>query len=186
MIHTTDGAPARCLESRGKARTNMFVSAALYHDGGCSSATVRNLSELGALVEAPVLPSPGTLIRLSRGALSVAGTVVWRRGGKAGLRFESAITVDEWLPTRSGRGQARVDEMVHQVRTGAAPKVDHTPPTAVSPALAAPKELEAIASSIERVAEALSSDPLVVAQHGWKLQQLEVGIQQLRRVARVV
>lgn len=164
----------------------MFVSAALYHDAGCSSATVRNLSELGALVEAPVLPSPGTFIRLSRGALSVAGRVVWRRGGKAGLRFDSAITVDEWLPTRLGRGQTRVDEMVHQIRTGTAPEADHTPQTADSTTLAAPKQLEAIASSIERVAEALSTDPLVVAQHGWKLQQLEVGIQHLRRVARVV
>lgn len=164
----------------------MFVSAALCHDGGCSSATVRNLSEFGALVEAPVLPSPGTLIRLSRGALSVAGTVVWRRGGKAGLRFDSAITVDEWLPTRLGRGQASVDEMVHQVRTGVAPKADYTPQPAASPALTAQQELESIASSIERVAEALSSDPVVVAQHGWKLQQLEVGIQYLRRVARSV
>lgn len=162
----------------------MFVSAALYHDGGCSSATIRNLSEFGALVEAPVSPSPGTSIRLSRGALSVAGTVVWRRGEKAGLKFESAVAVAEWLPTRLGRGQARVDEMVHQVRTGAAPRLDHTPQTAASPTLAAPQELEGIASSIERVAEALSSDPLVVAQHGWKLQQLEVGIQRLRRVAR--
>lgn len=164
----------------------MFVSAALYHDGGCSSATVRNLSESGALVEAPVLPSPGTLIRLSRGALSVAGTVVWRRGGKAGLRFDSAITVDQWLPTRLARGQARVDEMVHQVRTGVAPKADGAAQSAASPALTAQQELEAIASSIERVAEALSTDPLVVAQHGWKLQQLEVGIQYLRRVARTV
>lgn len=184
MIETTNRAPARCLESREGARTNLFVSAALYHDGGCSSARVRNLSEFGALVEAPVLPSPGTSIRLSRGALSVAGTVVWRRGGKAGLKFECAVTVAEWLPTRQGRGQARVDEMVHQVRTGAAPKVDFTAQAAVSPTLTTPQELQAIASSIETVAEALSSDPVVVTQHGWKLQQLEVGIQKLRRMAR--
>lgn len=186
MLETTDGAPARCLESRESSRTNVFVSAALYHDGECSSATIRNLSEFGALVEAPVLPSPGTQVRLSRGALCVAGTVVWRRGGKAGLRFESAVTVAEWLPTRLGRGQARIDEMVRQVRIGAAPKVDHISQAAVSPTLAAPQELESIASSIEKIAEALSGDPLVVAQHGWKLQQLEVIIQQLRRVARAV
>lgn len=181
MIHSE--APRRRLDGRSSQRTNIFISAALDGDGDCCPAKVRNLSEFGALVEASVLPAPGTAIRLCRGSSSVAGKVVWRRGGKAGLQFNSAIVVADWLPSGRCHDQARVDEMVHQVRTGSVPAVENSVPHTPAESRPVSQELEAIASSVERLAEALATDSSVIVSHGWKLQQLEVVTQKLRRLA---
>lgn len=176
-------APPRSLDGRSGQRTNLFISAVLYGDGDHCPAKVRNLSEFGALVEASVLPSPGTDVRLCRGSLAVVGQVVWRRAGKAGLRFNSAITVDDWLPGGRNRDQARVDDIVQQVRTGSVPAAETAESQSPKNALAGAQELEAIASSIEQLAEALATDQSVIVNHSWKLQQLEVAIQKLRRLA---
>lgn len=181
MIHSE--APKRRLEGRSSQRTNLFVSAVLSGDGNSCPAKVRNLSEFGALVEASVLPSPGSAIRLCRGSVAVAGKVVWRRGGKAGLRFNSAIAVADWLPSGACWDQSRVDEMVHQVRMGSAPAVDSFIPHTPAEPRPICRELEAIASSVERLTEALATDPSVIVSHGWKLQQLEAVTQKLRRLA---
>jgi hypothetical protein len=176
-------APQRRLDGRSGQRTNMFISAALYSEGECCPAKVRNLSDFGALVEASVLPSPGTTIRLCRGSLAVSGEIVWRRGGKAGLRFNSAVTVADWLPNGSCRDQSRVDEIVHQVRTGAAPAIESNMPQHRVESLSISQELKAIASSVERLAETFAADTYVLGNHGSKLQQLEVLTQRIRRIA---
>ena len=173
---------AESQDSRSTSRTNLFVSAALYGDGDCCAAKIRNLSATGALVEAPVLPSAGTQIRLRRGNLEVGGEVVWCEGGRAGLKFTSVITVADWLPRRQGADQARVDEIVHQVRMGPA-HARFDQPNRLTDA-APSQDIEAATSLIERVADALTTDAHVVAHHGWKLQQLEVAVQQIRRFVR--
>ena len=164
----------------------MFVSAALYCSDECYPSTVRNLSESGALVEAPVLPPVGSQIRLCRGSLVVTGTVVWRRGSKSGLKFDSSIVVGDWLPSRPRAGQAAVDEIVHQAKMGRAPAA---PPAAFQRAAETrlpAQELEAIAALIDRVADAFTADADVITKHGWKLQQLEVAMQRIRRVAKAM
>lgn len=175
-------APPKRLNGRSGSRTNLFISATLYGDEGFCPAKVRNLSEYGALVEASILPPPGTAIRLCRGSLVVAGEVVWRRGGKAGLHFNSAIIIADWLPGGTCRDQSRVDEMVHQVRMGSVSESkSYIPqPSAATPAVS--QELEAIASMIEQLAESFTTDTHVIANHSSKLQHLEVVVQRLRRI----
>ena len=173
-------APSRRLEARCSQRTNLFVAAALYNSVSSCPVKVRNLSESGALVEASVLPPPATKIRLCRGSLAVSGKVVWQRAGRAGLRFDSAITVSDWLPKSATQHQSRVDEMVHHVKMGR--PADSTP---LSEALAlsqGPQEWEALASSIEQLADDLAADSHLVAYHSWKLQKLEMIAQEIRRI----
>ncbi len=162
----------------------MFVTAVLHSEGKCLPARIRNLSASGAHIESSGLPPPGTPVRLCRGSLHVAGKLVWVRGGKAGLTFVSEINVAEWLPDSVRRHQARVDEMVHQVRTAvASPAV-----SAASAPLATPPvtELSKLASLIESVAEALAADSHVIKEHSWKLQQLETAIQSIRRLSATI
>ena len=175
-------APARQLETRSSARTNLFVAAVLYSEDGNCPVKVRNLSECGGLVEASTLPAAGTDVRLCRGSLVVPGKVVWQRAGRAGLRFASAITVADWLPNNHSRHQSRVDDLVHQVRTGRADHPDTHTAEASSKAASASNPVNAIASAIERLADELAADPYMIANHSWKLQQLEMTVQQLRRV----
>lgn len=175
-------APVRQLESRSSPRTNLFVAAVLHSEDGNFPVKVRNLSECGGLIEAPTLPPAGTAVRLCRGSLAVSGKIVWQRAGRAGLRFGSALSVADWLPNNHSRHQSRVDDLVHQVRAGRADHPD--PPTAQpnSKVASAPHQVDAIASAIERIADELAADPYIVANHSWKLQQLEMTVQQLRRV----
>lgn len=175
-------APARQLDSRSGQRTNLFVAAVLYSEEGNCPVKVRNLSESGALIEAATLPPVGTAVRLCRGSLAVPGKVVWQRAGKAGLRFGSAIRVADWLPSNRGRHQSHVDELVHQVRTERAGVADVAIAEPRSNPPLAPEQIDTIASTIERLADEFAADPYVIANHSWKLQQLEGAVQQLRRI----
>ncbi len=181
-MHTLSEPRPGSHESRSAQRTNLFVTAVLHSEGKGSPARIRNLSASGALIDASNLPPAGTPVRLCRGSLHVAGKIVWARGGKAGLTFISHINVAEWLPDNVRRHQARVDEMVQQVRAGAAPAAVG----AATAALATPPaaELSKLASLIESVAEALAADPHVIKEHSWKLQQLETAIQSIRRLSK--
>ena len=174
--YVTVESPPRRPDGRVRHRSNVFVSAALYSDDGSAPAMVRNLSETGALIEGPVLPPPGTKIRLRRGSFEVAGIVVWQISRRVGLKFDSSISVDDWLPSATRKHQALVDKMVHDVRTSALER--HNPPS-LPPVWTADR----IASFLECVAEEFSSDGRIVAEHSDKLQQLEIAVQHIRRLA---
>lgn len=169
-------------DSRSSPRTNLFVAAVLYSEDGNRPVKVRNLSESGGLVEGSALPPVGTAARLCRGSLAVSANVVWERAGKAGLRFTSAIRVADWLPSNHSRHQSHVDELVNQVRAGRAEIVDPPSLEAQTGSLSTPQQLDAIAFEIERLTDELAADPYVVANHSWKLQQLEGMAQRLRRI----
>ena len=174
--YVTVESPPRRLDGRVRHRSNVFVSAALDSDGGSAPAMVRNLSETGALIEGPVLPRPGTQIRLRRGSFEVAGVVVWQNSRRAGLKFDSSISVDVWLLSAIGKHQTLVDKIVHDVRTSVVER--HSPPS-----LAPVWTAEKIASFLECVAEELSSDGRIVAEHSNQLQRLEIAVQHIRRLA---
>lgn len=86
---------------------------------------IRNLSEAGAMIDGPALPDAGSTLTLNRLELSVAGTVIWNRGGRCGLRLASTVAVDDWIagvrstahPT--SLGQMRIDKIQAAIRGGA-------------------------------------------------------------------
>src|SRR5437868_9655101 len=123
-------------ELRAEPRSNIFVIATLYASGGSTPVRIRNISRMGALIEAAALPPCGEAVRLSRGSLSVAGQVVWAAGPRAGLHFTSHVAVADWLPSgQRGSGQQLVDELVHQARLGAVPQ---SAPAAPAPSSISP------------------------------------------------
>lgn len=179
-------APGRQLESRSTQRTNLFVAAVLYSEDGNCAVKVRNLSESGVLVEASTLPPVGTAVRLCRGSLGVCGRIIWQRAGKAGLRLTSTITVADWLPNNKSRHQSHVDELIHRMK--AEEETDSSNPSSSrleSEAPTIPQQVSAIAAGVERLANELAADPYVIANHSWKLQQLEGVVQQLRKIVAV-
>src|SRR5947209_15008642 len=121
-------------ELRIESRSNIFVMAALYSSGrSVTPVRIRNISRTGALIEASLLPPPGTDVRVSRASLSASGTLVWVEGVKAGVRFDEFVNVADWLPQgRRGFGQQFVDELFHQkrlvgARAGAAGGAERSP-----------------------------------------------------------
>ena len=89
------------------------------------------------------------------------------QGGRAGLRFESNLSVAEWLPGgRAMAPQQRVDELVQQVRASG---TVHTDPSASPPRFQSGKltalELTRLTVALESLAEDLAADPEVVKRH---------------------
>lgn len=169
---------------RAESRTNLYVMAALSGPTVSGPVKVRNLSPRGALVEGAVLPAARQRVCLRRGALVVSAQVVWCRGGRAGLRFDSHVFIDDWLPQGANRSnQERVDEIVQHLKTGAAPQI-----------LAATKEtggehgstsadLTKLAEELDALAEDLACDESIIQRHLSRLQTLDIAAQTLRKLA---
>lgn len=166
-------------------RTNLFVMATIYAGTGSAPVRVRNLSPSGALIEGTVIPHPGTYVRLSRGSLSVGAHIVWHKEGHAGLRFESAVSVIDWLPQgRAITVQQRIDEVVQQAKAASNEVHSRSSDSFGSQAskLSA-VELRRLRLEIQSLAEELAADPAAVERHGSKLQTLDTAAQALGRLA---
>lgn len=165
-------------ELRIERRSNIFVMAALYVDGRpVTPVRLRNISRTGALIEAAVLPAPGSLVRLTRASLSASGTLLWVRGPKGGIQFESPVAVGDWLPQgRRGFGQQFVDELFHQKRLGGVRVIEEG-----TAGLA--DELLGLRTMLERAAEDLALDASVAARHLPSLQAIDKVGQALAKLA---
>ena len=80
------------VQNRRQRRSNVLLTALVEASGRPLDVKLRNLSAEGALIEGDVLPSEGTDIMFRRGDLSVAGTVVWVSGRRAGIHFKEALS----------------------------------------------------------------------------------------------
>ena len=172
--------------ARCEPRKSMFVLAMIYGPSGSTAVKIRDMSTRGALVEAPVIPTPGTKVRLCRGSLSISGEVVWQKEGRAGLLFQHTASVGEWLPAGPAPSpQQRADELFQQkreTRTGHASPLNAAP-IVLGPGAVTALDLSKLRCAIECLAEDLSDDPAVVARHGSKLQTLDLAAQLLGKLS---
>jgi hypothetical protein len=82
----------RELRRRVKLRARMRASS------GWSDACILNVSSRGVMINAPsVIALQGNLIELWHGEQVIVGTVVWRKGTRAGLQADQRIPVDDIL-----------------------------------------------------------------------------------------
>lgn len=168
--------------ARIEPRTNMFVMASLVTSTARETVKVRNMSSGGARVEGTSLPAPGMPCLLHRGDLSLEGTIVWARDGKAGIRFERPADVGLWLPS-GRRTQSEVDIAV---KTAKAELVSAPAARAPAPLFSAELSREDVmhtAAAMESLADQLADDPAVVARFMTKLQTLDIAVQTLRKLA---
>ncbi|MXP41227.1 hypothetical protein GRI75_06165 [Altererythrobacter soli] len=159
----------------------MFVLATMSAPAVSGSVKIRNMSLHGALIEGDALPGVGESLRLRRGELTVAGRIVWRNAGRAGLRFEQDVEVSRWLPT-GGSGQPQVDRTFHDLKSGTAEPAPQTAAEFKAPP-AGPGDALKVADALDALADALSEDAGVVASHASRLQALDIASQLLRRFA---
>lgn len=170
-------------DTRRGPRTSLFVMAVMYAGNASAPVKLRDVSAGGALVEGALIPTPGTKISLRRGSLVVTGEVAWQKDGRAGLSFDTRVSVGDWLPSaKVPAAQQRVDEAVQQIKSsmlGRAPGAISLPLESV-PVTAS--ELRGLRRAIESLADDLSDDPAVVARHAAALQTLDLAVQILSRL----
>lgn len=164
---------------RNDPRTNLFAMATLCIKLRTTPVKIRNISQAGALVEGDVIPSPATEVFLRRGSLAAKGKIVWSKGNRGGLKFDSPVEVTDWLPRGKGLGsQQQVDEMVQQVRAGPALRASHEPSSAGVSTL----ELARVQKLLISLADDLADDIDVLMRHGDKLQCLDLASQILGKM----
>ncbi len=178
-------------------RKNLLLSASIERQGLSTPARIRNLSESGAMLDAAVLPNVGDSFVLRRLQMEIAATVVWRRAGRCGVKFEGAASVEDWvaggrLPEHGQeRSQARVDAIQAAVRRGDPPVSDDTPETQTAlPAAELETRLaEEIAYArriLDDVGDELSDDAIVLQRHAQALQNLDIACQILAHVGAIL
>lgn len=109
---------AKTRDSRAGHRSNVFLMAALTGSMGSGAVRVRNLSASGALLEGAVLPNQGENALLRRGGLSVAGEIAWSRGSQCGMRFDSRVSVEDWVRRAGPEAQQNIDAAIAEFRGG--------------------------------------------------------------------
>ena len=184
----SDVDPSDGPQRRVEPRSNIYVVAALASDSGNGPVRIRNMSRSGALVEGALIPPDGSAVRLSRGSLSISGEVVWRHESRAGMRFDSAVTVAAWLPGgKSAAGQQRIDEIVYSYKAevGAmTPAASAAPSPVVTSRQDIGWQLLDVRDALNAVAEELAGDDATMARHPNALQAIDMAAQKLETLAR--
>jgi len=178
-------------------RANVMFAAILRSGDEELAVRVRNLSEMGALVEASTLPAPDTAVSLVRNNLSVNGSVVWSSRGRAGLRFAGVIDPSIWIkPGQSAPAaapdQARVDAIQAAARAGlptlpvrpladtARASLEAVMPTRIV------EELAFVRRLVESIGDELVGEPAVVSRHPAALQKFDLAGQILGQLGAVL
>lgn len=82
---------------KASGRTSTLLSATICWAEGETAAFVRNISEMGALLEADAALAPKESIILKREELEVNGYVVWAKDHTYGIKFLSAVDPNAWI-----------------------------------------------------------------------------------------
>ena len=117
------------------------------------------------MVDGAKLPSKGSTVRLDRGHLAVAGTVIWEAGDVRGIRFATNIEVDEWVQRTGHAGQRRVDRALEAVRRGGSSLAQ----TNENPR----RSLRDLGENLRQICEQIASLPDISVELGERLLQIE-------------
>jgi hypothetical protein len=84
-------------QNRRSRRSPVLLAASIEVDGVFVPVKLRNLSEVGALVEGDRLPSEGALTVFERKEMRLPGRVVWVEGKYAGVAFDTPLNREQVL-----------------------------------------------------------------------------------------
>ena len=83
-------------EHRGDKRSSVFLTATMRSADGDVEVKLTNLSSLGARADYPIVLAPGTPVQISRGDLTVDGSIAWAAEGKIGIEFAEPVNLREF------------------------------------------------------------------------------------------
>ncbi|HEX3422268.1 MAG TPA: PilZ domain-containing protein [Sphingomicrobium sp.] len=164
-------------DNRSEGRSNVFLAAALETDGGSVPVRIRNLSQVGALIDGTSLPSVGAKVSLLRGQLKAKGEIVWNEQSHCGIRFDHAIKVLDWVQRAGHSGQQRVDGIVAAIRNS------KPVPRDLQETREGDETLRSISQALDEVCERIARAPNMSIELGEELLRLDAIAQSLRKIA---
>jgi hypothetical protein len=178
---------------RGSPRTFLMLAATMRHGGTFLQVRIRNVSEIGALIEGEGLPEPGEIIHLSRGETEIDGVIAWASGVRRGVHFSRPVPVDTWRagkPVPPKGGQERVDRIQAAARAGGG--AERLPQPAEPERWIGQldervgEEIAFVQRLIEALGDELVADPEMLQRHAPALQNIDLSSQILGHLARVM
>jgi PilZ domain len=185
MVTSEENPDALPVNARGPKRSSMFLAAVLRTGADEAPVRVRNMSSTGAMIETAVTPVTGSNVDLIRGALTAQGTVIWADGNRCGVRFNSIVSVKDWLAPPHKLEQQRVDDFVALVKSGGAgplPDVDPVEKPGSQGQLV--DDIEAVIMLMQVLEDDLAASEETLQRHGPKLQNLDIATQMLRALSK--
>ena len=170
---------------REQARTHLFVTAVLSSDAGSAPVRIRNMSPSGALIEAALLPPPGTIVRLKRGSLTAGGRIAWTGNRKAGIAFDVVVFVSDWMSRKPADHQHRVDELMSCFKAGTEPLESSTSWNSGDNRQSIESELAQLKTDLTELGDALAGDMIMVATHP-EIQLLDISVQRVDRIMKLL
>ncbi len=178
-------------------RKNLLLAASIEAGALSAPVRIRNLSETGALIDGAALPDVGTELTLRRMEIEIGATVVWRMGGRCGIRFAGNVSVDDWAIGKRRtaslfeRNQAGVDARQAAVRSGAALSAEDGAPTITPPHADVveeriAEELAYLRRVLDSVGDTLSDDAIILQRHSGALQQIDIACQTLAELGAIL
>ena len=176
---------------RNAARANTYLAAILVGKHSQTPITVRNLSATGALIQSRTTLAEEVEVTLARGSLRANGSLVWREGRLGGIKFAAPINLEVWVPGATYQGQMDVDRVVAESRGIISPThaiAEPATPTEkienLSERIA--QELAFVCRKLDALGSELCDDPMIVARHATRLQDLDIATQVLGHLSRLL
>lgn len=175
-------------------RSNLFLAASIEAAGTNVPVKIRNLSETGAMLEAPSFPAVGTVLILKRQELDIEARIVWIAPPRCGVAFEGRIKVSDWVTgkrSNTGFGQDVADEASPAAQAAAPPsapvaalKREHQPALEIDERVA--EELAYVRRIVDAIADELADEPIFLQRHARTLQSFDLAGQILGNLANVL
>jgi hypothetical protein len=169
-----DPADAPAPDSRRHPRIDTGFAAVLHAGVRNAPVNVGNLSPGGAMVETSLAPQAGETV--VRGGLLAQGTIVWSSVGRCGLEFPVEISVDDWLAPPSNGGQARIDEIIAQMKAGHRAQQERPGRNEARPVTARSTltdDLHRVCAMLASLRDDLSCSKLTLERHGPMLRHFD-------------
>jgi hypothetical protein len=178
-------------------RKNLLLAASVEAGALSAPVRIRNLSETGALIDGAALPEIGTELTLRRMEIEIGATVMWRTGGRCGIRFAGNVSVDDWVIGKRRtsalfeRSQAGVDARQAAVRSGVSLPAEDGAATITLPRADVleeriAEELAYLRRVLDSVGDVLSDDAIILQRHSGALQQIDVACQTLAELGAIL
>ena len=184
-------------EHARQPRKNLLLAASIEAGSLSAPVRIRNLSETGALIDGAALPDVGTELTLRRLEIEIGATVMWRTGGRCGIRFTGNVSVGDWVIGKRRasalfeHSQAGVDARQAAVRSGISLPADNGAATTAPPRADVlegriAEELAYLRRVLDSVGDVLSDDTIILQRHSDALQQIDVACQTLAELGAIL
>lgn len=164
---------------KASGRTSTLLYAKILWAEGEAKARVRNISEMGALLESDANLPPKESILLQREGLEVNGHVVWAKDNTYGIKFLSTIDPTVWIGGPTSKAALVASSSLKQL-------LEEDKDVSSLIELRLSEEVAYSARLLENVGEAFSKDAVLCNRYPTQLQNMSIAIQMLTEISAVM